>query len=63
MEFLDSEMIILEVQKFVYLYDTCDINFKNREMKRDAWMMVTKNVMGEKWDQVDENTRSNIGKY
>ncbi|XP_014274060.1 uncharacterized protein [Halyomorpha halys] len=62
MEFLDSDLIILEVQKFPCLYDTSNFNFKNREMRREAWMTVTKNVMGEKWEQFDENTRSNTAK-
>ncbi|GBN01812.1 hypothetical protein AVEN_31911-1 [Araneus ventricosus] len=53
--------MILEVEKYPYLYDSRHNDFKNRELKKDAWMAVTKNVIGEKWDQMDEKTRSNVG--
>ena len=59
---LDSELIILEVQKYPCIYDTRNIDFKNREQKRDAWMAITKNVVGEKWDEMDENRKSDVGK-
>ncbi|GBM02811.1 hypothetical protein AVEN_51996-1 [Araneus ventricosus] len=59
---LDSELMILEVEKYPYLYDLRHNDFKNRELKKDAWMAVTKNVIEEKWDQMDEKTRSNVGK-
>ncbi|GBM12451.1 hypothetical protein AVEN_264583-1 [Araneus ventricosus] len=52
--------MILEVEKYPYLYDSRHNDFKNRELKKDAWMAVTKNVIGEKWDQMDEKTRSNV---
>ncbi|GBO09956.1 hypothetical protein AVEN_92069-1 [Araneus ventricosus] len=58
---LDSELMILEVEKYPYLYDSRHNDFKNRELKKDAWMAVTKNVIEEKWDQMDEKTRSNVG--
>ncbi|GBM03057.1 hypothetical protein AVEN_14566-1 [Araneus ventricosus] len=57
---LDSELMFLEVEKYPYLYDSRHNHFKNRELKKDAWMAVTKNVIGEKWDQMDEKTRSNV---
>ncbi|GBL75501.1 hypothetical protein AVEN_22305-1, partial [Araneus ventricosus] len=57
---LDSEHMIFEVEKYPYLYDSRHNDFKNRELKKDAWMAVTKNVIGEKWDQMDEKTRSNV---
>lgn len=59
MDYLDSELIILEVQKHPYLYDTRHTDYKNRDKKRDAWLAITR---GE-WDQMDEKTKSNIGKY
>ncbi|GBN01342.1 hypothetical protein AVEN_40086-1, partial [Araneus ventricosus] len=57
---LDSELMILEVEKYPYLYDSRHNDFKNRELKKDAWMAVTKNVIGEKWDQMVEKTRFNV---
>ncbi|GBM15999.1 hypothetical protein AVEN_108594-1 [Araneus ventricosus] len=57
---LDSELMILEVEKYPYLYDSRHNDFKNHELKKDAWMAVTKNVIGEKWNQMDEKTRSNL---
>ncbi|GBM14336.1 hypothetical protein AVEN_55332-1 [Araneus ventricosus] len=45
---LDSELMILEFEKYPYLYDSRHNDFKNRELKKDAWMAVTKNVIGEK---------------
>ncbi|GBN88286.1 hypothetical protein AVEN_74438-1 [Araneus ventricosus] len=52
--------MILEVEKYPYLYDSRLNDYKNRELKKDAWMAVTKNVIGEKWDQMDEETRSKV---
>lgn len=61
--YLDSELIILEIEKYPYLNDKRHSDFKNRELKRDAWMAVTKNVLGEKWDKMDEKRKSNVGQY
>ncbi|GBN12435.1 hypothetical protein AVEN_158471-1, partial [Araneus ventricosus] len=58
-QYLDSELMILEVEKYPQ-HDTRDNGFKNRELKRNAWLAVTKNVIGGKWDQMDQITRSNV---
>ncbi|GBM33428.1 hypothetical protein AVEN_55763-2 [Araneus ventricosus] len=60
--YLDSELIILEVEKYPCLYDIRRHDFKNREIRNDAWMAVAKNVVGEEWGQMGEATKSIIGK-
>ncbi|GBM89586.1 hypothetical protein AVEN_258652-1 [Araneus ventricosus] len=59
-DYLDSERIIQEVEKYPNLYDTRVNEFPNRELKKLAWMAVTRSVVGEKWDQMDEITRSDV---
>lgn len=61
---LDSEVILMEVQKFPCLYDIRLRDYKNRELKRDCWIAVSKAVVSEeKWEELDESSKTNIGKY
>ena len=62
MDYLDSELIIVEVQKYPCLYDTNDDDFKNREKKKLSWISVASSVMGEEWEDMDEKSKNNIGK-
>ncbi|CAL1295340.1 unnamed protein product [Larinioides sclopetarius] len=59
---LDNERLINEVQKYPNLFDKRCSNFHSRELKKIAWMAVCKNVIGEKWDHMDETTRYKVGK-
>ncbi|GBM33469.1 hypothetical protein AVEN_55790-1 [Araneus ventricosus] len=60
--YLDGERMILEVAKYPCLYDISCNDFINHDFKRNAWIAVTKSLIGEKWDQMDEITRSTVGK-
>lgn len=61
MEHLDSELIIVEVQKYPCLYDIKNEEFKNRDKKRDSWMAVTAAV-GDTWDEMTDENKASIGK-
>ncbi|XP_047120558.1 uncharacterized protein LOC124803418 [Schistocerca piceifrons] len=61
MERLDNEIIIMEVQKHPWLYNTRDPEYKIRERKRESWRAVTAAVLGEKWDGMDNKQKSDLG--
>lgn len=43
----DSEIIIMEVEKFPCIYDIRHKVYKNKELKRDCWIGVSTAVVGE----------------
>lgn len=62
MEYIDSERLILEVKHHPCLYNVKNKDFKNRELKRFALKTVTMNVVGGQWEEMDENSKDEIGK-
>jgi hypothetical protein len=63
MEFIDSELLILEVQKYLYVYNMKNENYKDRNKKLDAWMTISKSLVGEEWEELELEERNKIGKY
>lgn len=61
MEYLDSERIILEVQQNPCLYDYRHDDFKYRELRRNAWVNIAMNVVGDQWEDMDKETKENTG--
>lgn len=49
MEYIDSEILIMEVERHKCLYDVADINYRNRIKKQDAWISVCEVVVGDQW--------------
>lgn len=62
MDYLDSEIIIMTVQNHPCLYDRNNPDYKNRDVKREAWVEVTSVVVGELWSKIDNEKKTNIGK-
>lgn len=63
MEHVDSERVILEVEKYPCLYNTrCD-TYKNRSIKQEAWISVTRRIVGDKWEEMSNEDRNILGKY
>ncbi|XP_022189062.2 uncharacterized protein LOC111047582 [Nilaparvata lugens] len=62
MDMLDSEMIISEVQRYPCVYDYDDPDYRNQKLRRNAWMSIAMNVVGEQWDDMDKETKESIAK-
>lgn len=62
MDFIDSELVILEVQKHPCIYDTKSEHYKDRQMRIDAWITISKSL-GEEWEALELEERNKIGKY
>lgn len=63
MEYLDSESIIDEVQKYPYIYDPNHESYKNMNLKRQTWFSITETILEDKWGYMDDNIRRRMGKY
>jgi hypothetical protein len=61
MEFIDSELLILEVQKHPCIYDMKSEHYKDRHMKLNAWVAISKSLVGE-WEELELEERNRIGK-
>ncbi|GFU09466.1 uncharacterized protein NPIL_255161 [Nephila pilipes] len=59
---MDSELIILEVQKHPCLYDPKSAEYKNREVKKNAWKSVSKMVAGDKWAEMDNESKTDMSR-
>jgi hypothetical protein len=55
MDFIDSELVILEVQKHSCIYDTKSEHYKDRQMRIDAWITISKSL-GEEWEAPSTTT-------
>lgn len=53
MEFIDGEVLIMEIEKHKCLYDAADIDYKNRIKKQDAWTSVCEVVVGDRWGNME----------
>ncbi|XP_067000762.1 uncharacterized protein [Anabrus simplex] len=62
MDFIDSELLILEVQKHPCVYDMKNQGYKDRDVKARAWTTISKALVGEKWEELEPEERNNIGK-
>jgi hypothetical protein len=58
MEFIDSELLILEVQKHPCVYDMKNENYKDRNKKLDAWITISKSLVGEQWEELEERNKT-----
>lgn len=61
-EYLDSELIIIEVEKFPCLYNTKDLHYKDRAVKIEAWKRVFRAVVGDSWVTLSKEQQSALGK-
>jgi hypothetical protein len=50
MDFIDGELVILEVQKHPCIYDTKSEHYKDRQMRIDAWITISIPLVGEEWE-------------
>lgn len=62
MEYLDSESIIDEVQKYPYIYDPNHESYKNMNLKRQTWFSITETILEDKWGYMDDNIRRRMAK-
>lgn len=62
MEFIDSKLLILEVQKHPCIYDMNSEQYKDRHMKLNAWVAISKSLVGEEWEELELEERNRIGK-
>lgn len=60
--YIDSERIILEIERRPCLYDTKCETYKNRMLKVDSWLSVAQNVVGEKWNDMTNEEKNACGK-
>ena len=49
----DSDLIIIEVEKYPVLYNSENENYKNRNAKIEAWKKVTEAAVGELYQTLD----------
>lgn len=61
---IDSELLIIEVQKYSVLYNTGDKNYKNRveASKIESCKTATEAVVGEEHKNFDLAQQNSIGK-
>jgi hypothetical protein len=62
MDFIDSELVILEVHKHPCIYDIKSEHYKDRQMRIDAWIIISKSL-GEEFEALELEERNKIGKY
>ncbi|CAA9997224.1 unnamed protein product [Nesidiocoris tenuis] len=62
MDSMDDDTIIGEIKKRPCLWDTHDLHYKDREKKRNAWIQVTKAVLGSKFTKITDEEKNEIGK-
>ncbi|XP_075214217.1 uncharacterized protein LOC142320402 [Lycorma delicatula] len=60
MDYIDSEQIILEIEKYPHLYDTTNEKYKDRNEKQEAWGKVAEAVMGEGWKELGAEEKNSI---
>lgn len=48
--FIDSELVILQVQENECIYNLKGIDYKNCSAMVSAWKNISTFLMGEKWD-------------
>lgn len=61
-EYLDSELIIIEIEKLPCLYNTKALDYKDRSVKVEAWKRVFREVVGDTWDTISKEQQSVLGK-
>ena len=60
--FVDSENLILEVQKYPSLYDPNIDEYKDRKIRVDSWFKVTKAIAAGAWDDMAREEKIKFGK-
>lgn len=63
MDPLDSSCIISQVKQHPCLYDFNHEDYKNKLSRKTSWLQITKAVIGEQWDTLDEHAKSDFGQY